>query len=261
MTKILFILSILVMGAGGYFAYENGRRFADVRLAAGAIHSQIKTELRDISGLSADVNKVKGQIAEVQVNVDTESEKLKGFKIKASQLETESRNIETDFKAKTEKMAQLNTQLIKLPAGFNPKTIAEDLNKIRQEIVEFQTAAETKKGEVEKEAAKVAAAQRNLDDIKAKVEARKKSFERNALEATIVAVNPDWGFVVVNAGDKEGITPSTKLIVIRGTQTVGKLNILSVDGKRTVANVLGDSLAQGMSPLPGDKVILETLVQ
>jgi hypothetical protein len=77
----------------------------------------------------------------------------------------------------------------------------------------------------------------------------------------VVAVNSEWGFVVLDVGQKEGITPDTKLLVIRGTSTVGKLSIIDVQGNRTVANILGDTLAQGMSPSPGDRVILENLYQ
>ena len=102
---------------------------------------------------------------------------------------------------------------------------------------------------------------RGLDEVVTRIAARKKAFDRNSLTAHVVAVNNDWGFVIIDAGEKEGITPDTKLLVTRGTATVGKLSILTVAGGRTVANILGDTLAPGMAPAPGDKVILENLFQ
>lgn len=261
MTKVLFILSALVMVVATVFAYQNGRKLADVRASAASLHNQIKTEIQNVNSVVVEINKVKGDVAGVQTNLDTENEKLKNHRLKVAQLDTESKNIEADYKDKNTKMNDLNAKLAKLPAGFNPQTIAEDLNKIRQEIVELETAAQTKKSEVEAEEAKIAAAQKQMDEIVGRVEARKKAFERNGLEATIVAVNADWGFVVVNAGEKEGISPDTKLLITRGTQTVGKLSILSVNGNRTICNVVADSIVEGMSPAPGDKVILENLVQ
>ncbi len=261
MTKVLFILSALVMVVASVFAYQNGRKLAEIRINAASLHSQIKTEIRAVDAVVGEINKVKGDVTAVQTNLDTEKEKLKNARLKVAQLDTENSNIEADYKVKNAKMNELNAKLAKLPAGFNPQTIAEDLNKIRQEIVELETAAQTKKSEVEAEEAKVASAQKQLDEVVARVESRKKAFERNGLEATIVAVNADWGFVVINAGDREGITPDTKLIVTRGTQAVGKLSVLSVNGNRTVCNVVADSLALGMQPSPGDKVILENLVQ
>ncbi len=74
-------------------------------------------------------------------------------------------------------------------------------------------------------------------------------------------MNNDWGFVIVNAGQSRGITEATKLLVTRGSQTVGKLSIVSIQGNRTVANILPDTLAEGMTIAPGDRVILENLYQ
>jgi peptidoglycan hydrolase CwlO-like protein len=261
MIKILFILSALVMVVASVFAYQNGRKLVEIRGSAALVHSQIRTELREITSVVEEIKKVAGDIAAVQTNVDTEAEKLKNYRLKISQLDTDNKNTEADYKVKDSEMNKFNGELAKLPAGFNPKTIAEDLNKIRQEIVELQTAAEAKKGEVQQQDDKVAAAQKALDEVMARVENRKKAFDRNGMEASIVAVNNDWGFVVVDAGEKEGITPSTKLLITRGTSTVGKLSIMSVEGNRTVATILPDTLAPGMAPAPGDRVILETLVQ
>jgi Flp pilus assembly protein CpaB len=66
---------------------------------------------------------------------------------------------------------------------------------------------------------------------------------------------------VVDAGQSRGISEATKLLVIRGSQTVGKLSIVAIQGERTVANIIPDTLAAGMSIAPGDRVILEKLYQ
>ena len=144
---------------------------------------------------------------------------------------------------------------------MKPETLAEDLNKMKASIAELQGQAEAKKKEVEAEQTQVAVVDREKGEIVRKIEERKKAFDRNGLTARVIAVNLDWGFVVIDAGKAVGITQDTKLLVTRGTQTVGKLSILSVEGNRTVANILPDSLVAGMSPAPGDRVILENLVQ
>ena len=94
-----------------------------------------------------------------------------------------------------------------------------------------------------------------------KIEDRKKSFDRNSLVARVVAVNDAWGFVVIDAGQSSGINEATKLLVTRGNQTVGKLSIVSVQGNRTVANILPETVASGLNVSPGDRVILENLYQ
>ncbi len=261
MTKVLLLLSALVMGIAAVFAFQNGRTFKEVRETKDAVHSKIKTELTALSNSVEEINKVVGDVIKVQNDVEGQTEKLKSNKLKIAQTDGEVKRTEEELKVKSDKMSQLTTQLAKLPAGFNPQTIAEDLNKIKQEIVELQTQAEAKKQEVAVHEKKAGEAKKVLDDVVLKIETRKKSFERNSLKARLVAVNNDWGFVVIDAGEKEGITPDTKLLVTRGTKTVGKVNIFSVQGNRTVANVLTDTLAVGMQPAPGDTVILENLFQ
>jgi septal ring factor EnvC (AmiA/AmiB activator) len=261
MTKVLFILSFVVMMVASVFAWQNGRAFTEERNAKASLHRQIKTELTALTKMADDVKQMNASVASVGQEVETQNEKLKTVKLTITQTDAETKRTEDDLKDKSTKMEELNQQLNKLPPGFNPQTIAEDLNKIKAEIAELHNQADAKKKEMADAEKKTVDAEKALDDVTAKIEARKKSFERNSMSFTVVAVNSDWGFVVIDGGEKEGITPDTKLLVIRGTKTVGKLSILAVQGGKTIANVLTESLAPGMTPAPGDKVILENLYQ
>lgn len=261
MTKVLFILSIVVMAVATVFAYQNNRAFVSARNTKAATDRTTKSELEVLKQTTAEIGKLVAEITSAQGQLDTESERLKAHQLKISQLDSEAKRTQEEFDAKSKKLEELKAQLAKLPADVKPETLAEDLNKMKQAIAELQAQAEAKKKEVEAEQQKVTAAEKEKNEIVRKIEDRKKAFERNALTARVVAVNNDWGFVVIDAGQKEGITPDTKLLVTRGTQTIGKLSILSVEGSRTVANVLTDSLVAGMTPAPGDRVILENLFQ
>ena len=74
-------------------------------------------------------------------------------------------------------------------------------------------------------------------------------------------MNNDWGFVVIDAGTNKGITADTKLLITRGQQTIGRLNIVGVESSKTVANIDQKSLRSGLAVAPGDRVILENLYQ
>jgi len=261
MTKVLFILSIVVMGVSIFFAVQNKNAFVDARNAKAATHRTIKTEIGGLNKLVAEIATVNQDITKVQSDSDAEGERLKAHTVKISQIDSESKRTTEESDVKTKKLEELKAQLAKLPADVKPETLAEDLNKMKQTIAELQAQAEAKKKEVEAEQVKVVAADKEKVEIVRKIEERKKAFERNGLTARVVAVNNDWGFVVIDAGKSVGITEDTKLLITRGTQTIGKLSILSVEGRQTVANILADSLVAGMSPVPGDRVILENLVQ
>lgn len=261
MTKVLFIISVPIMVFASWLAWQNGRTLTEVRNNRAVLDRSIKSDLETVSKVVDEIKTVNASVATVSQEVEQQNEKLKAAKLKIAQIDGESKQVEDDLKDKTAKMADMKEKLNKLPPGFNPQTLAENLNKIKAEIAELQNDQTKKKDEVAAAEKKNSDAQKALDDIATKIETRKKSFERNSMSFRVVAVNNDWGFVIIDGGEKEGITPDTKLLVTRGSRTVGKLSILAVQGNKTIANILTETLSPGMSPAPGDRVILENLYQ
>lgn len=261
MTKVLFILSAVIILVSAFFAYQNGREFTRVRTAVAVVNMQVQTALNDANKIVNEVNGVVANIATVQGELDIEGEKVKSQKLKLAQVENDLKRDQDQLDAGSKKLADLRIRLAKLPKGMKPETMVEEINSMKKATAEYQAQVELKKKEVEAEEAKMGDARKAYDEIVRKIEDRKKSFDRNSLVARIVAVNTAWGFVVIDAGQTGGITEATKLLVTRGNHTVGKLSILSVQDNRTVANILPDTLASGMSIAPGDRVILENLHQ
>lgn len=261
MTKVLFILSAVLILVSTFFAFQNGREFARVRQDVTALNVQVQGALTAAQTIVNQVGVVIGDIAKVQGDLEIESEKVKAQKLKIAQLDNDGKLAQDKLDENNKKLADLRIRLDKLPKDMKPETMVEQINGMKKATAEYQAEAEMKRKEVETEEAKMVDARRALDEVVRKIEDRKKSFDRNSLNARIVAVNADWGFVVVNAGKTVGITDATKLLVTRGGQTVGKLNIVSVQGDRTVANIVPETLSEGMSISPGDQVILETLYQ
>ena len=87
------------------------------------------------------------------------------------------------------------------------------------------------------------------------------TFAGNSLTSRVLAVNQDWGFVVIDAGKSTGLTQDTKLIVTRGSLTVGKISVMNVEDTRSMATIVPDAVINGMTIMPGDRVILENLLQ
>jgi cell shape-determining protein MreC len=258
MTKVLFILSAVIILVSAFFAYQNGREFTRVRTAVAVVNMQVQTALNDVNKIVTEVNGVIANVATVQGELDIEGEKVKSQKLKLAQVENDLKRDQDQLDVSSKKLADLRVRLGKLPQGMKPETMVEEINGMKKATAEFQAQVELKKKEAE---AEMGDARKAYEEIVRKIEDRKKSFDRNSLVARIVAVNTAWGFVVVDAGQSGGITEATKLLVTRGNQTVGKLSILSVQDNRTVANILPETLANGMSIAPGDRVILENLHQ
>lgn len=261
MTKVLFILSAVVILVASFFAYQNGREFAIVRINIADISKNIKTEQAADKVVVGLVGQLVADITRVQGELDVEAEKLKAQKNKLAQAESETTRTQEELDAKVKKQQELAVKLEKLPKDVKPETIAEDINRMKKEKLEFEAQAEARKKEVAAEEAKIAGVQKRLDDVVQKIEDRRKNFERNSLTSRIVAVNDDWGFVVIDAGKSTGLTQDTKLIVTRGALTVGKVSVMAVENNHTMASIVPDAVINGLSIMPGDRVILENLVQ
>jgi hypothetical protein len=259
MIKVLFVLTILITGVAAAFAYKNGREFADVRNRIAGVNAQIASEKKLDAALVAECARLSGDVAKVRGDVDVEQEKLKQAKNRLTLATTDTTRVQEEFAAKEKKKAELDEKIGKLPPGMKAETIAEDINRVKKEKADLEGQAILKAEEVTKEEAKIADVQKRLDMVTQKIEDRRKLFERNSLQAQVIAVNPDWGFVVIDAGKSSGIEQDTKLLVTRNRQTVGKISVISIDGNRTVAGIVPDAIYGGSNIIPGDRVILENL--
>lgn len=79
----------------------------------------------------------------------------------------------------------------------------------------------------------------------------------NGLVATVIAVNRDWDFVMVNAGRAHGVSADSSLLVKRGNTRIARLRIVNLEEATTVADIIDDSTVRGVEVQPGDKVIFE----
>ena len=261
MTKVLFILSAVVILVASFFAYQNGREFAGVRANIASINSELQTEVAADKKAVAEVGQLVADIGRVQGELDVEAEKLKAQKNKLAQAESESTRTQEELDVKVKQQQELAEKLAMLPKDMKVETLAEDIAKLKKDKIEFEAQAEAKAKEVAAEEEKVAGVQKRLDDVVHKIEERRKNFDRNSLTSRILAVNHDWGFVIIAAGKTAGLTQDTKMIVTRGLQTVGKISVMNVDGARTMASIVPDAVSNGQTIMPGDVVILENLVR
>jgi len=73
-------------------------------------------------------------------------------------------------------------------------------------------------------------------------------------EAEITQSYPDWGFVILDKGDGDGLVKGAQLDVHRGETLIGKLLVSEVFSHETVANVIRETLRPGQAIQVGDRV-------
>jgi hypothetical protein len=73
------------------------------------------------------------------------------------------------------------------------------------------------------------------------------------LAGRVLRVDPKYGFVVLNIGEKQGVAKNGRLLIKRESKLVGKVRVSTVDPDTSIANIMPDwKLAEVME---GDQVI------
>lgn len=262
MTKVLFLLSAVVMAVACFFSWQNRTTFVETRKARQDIDRTIGVEYTKANNAANDVVAKKGEVASMNGELEQEKTRKDQAELKLRNTNSEHDRYEADLTSTNKEIADLRSQIdSSLPPGATLENLGESINKQKTQIAENEEKARKLQEAVAGKEKELKKANDDLSDVQKRLDDRRRMFDRNSLVATVVAVNNDWGFVVIDAGKNKEITPDTKLIVTRGNETIGKLSIVSVEGTKTVANIVQKSLRSGIAVTPGDRVILENLYQ
>lgn len=263
MTKLLLIISLLTLLGSAGIGIMNRQTFVNLRSEKDSLNAKVQ---ETIDGIGTE------RIKEINVtftDLDTTERKLAEdeatLELTNSNLVTARREIESE-KAKEapldEKLQQFATLLSDLQTkfpGMKASDIAKKIEELERRKKDLGTEEEALLAEVEVLSKKVDSNLAEVTRREEKQRARSVGIARNVMEATITAVNQDWGFVVFNSGENMGLTMDSKLYVKRGAQILGRLKPISVDPRMTVANIDARSLREGVVVMPGDTVILGTV--
>lgn len=100
---------------------------------------------------------------------------------------------------------------------------------------------------------------RNLEQLQAKVDKyegdREKVVEMPGLKGNIVAVDPQWNFVLLDVGQNQGAKERGIVMVRRGDKLIGKARIITVEPTRSFANLLPEWKQGDVAVAAGDSVL------
>ncbi len=261
MTKVLFLLSAVVMAVACFFSYQNRATFVETRLAKNTNNDSLTKEFKALSVMRGDLDAVGDQRVAMKGEADQEEERLQQSKIKFKNAQSENELTSADLAKTQTDIKDLKSKIPEFPPGVTLETASEGIANLKTNIASNEQKASNLKDETTAREKDLKKSTSDQDEVIKRLDERKKMFQRNSLVSTIVAVNNDWGFVVIDSGRNQGITSDTRLLITRGNQTVCKLSIVSVENNKTVANIIQKTMRKGVVVAPGDKVILESLYQ
>lgn len=75
------------------------------------------------------------------------------------------------------------------------------------------------------------------------------------LECRVSYVDPNWGFVRLDAGINKGIVIGSRLAIMRGDVKICEINVTNVETRAAAGEVVRSTLMTAESVKPGDRVI------
>lgn len=208
---------------------------------------KVQTASNDLKKTAEDLGAANDKLKETMATLETKTADLtkKGEELDEAKKQITSQAGEiADMKKAVEDGKLAVTELEKVKAEYT--TAAAKVQSTEAENAELKVA--------------VTSASDRIKELESRPQAQqvaKRGVNPMTIQGKIVAVNPGWNFVLLNIGDEQGVLANAPLLVIRGNTPIARLRVTSVEPATSVADVIPNSAARGVSVQPGDKVIFE----
>lgn len=177
----------------------------------------------------------------------------------AAEAEKSKKDAETaqaQIQEKETQIADLTKKLADAAGNTNAAPVAPAQDpEMAKKLADAIAVAAEKETLLKSFQAKAEEAEKEATALKADNARRVAGLNKPGLEGKVLAVNPNWNFVVLSIGDRQGVVSGSSLIVKRGGNLVAKLRVTSVEPSTSIADVQVGTVAKGSVIQPGDVVI------
>ncbi len=237
---------------------------------AGLNNKELSKEREELAKLTNDYRNLNSDLDEVQQSLETAQQELATVKTSNDQAranlslkEDELRRANTEVERLTAQYESQKAQLEELAllkesmGNRNPATVQAEYEGLVMRRDQLRQELEQVRGEIVSANNLVEKNEARISDLVVKEEERRERIALNGMEADVIAVNREYGFVIVNVGSDYGVTSDASLLVQRGVDRIGRLRIVSVEPKVTVADIIPGTISPGAQIMVRDKVIFE----
>lgn len=258
MSKIFGTLAAVLIAVAAFVAYKNkGAKAAEVN----RLDTANKLEVSRTKELTKQTDR-RNDAEALQKEYVAKAEELEGeLEAKNADYQKAKQTVEAlkaDHTAKQDEIAEADEILKGLP---DPDELVPKIKRMRSELAEATTSIESENSrlanlvELDKNGKTRISGTRELIGL----QSSGKSFP--TLKTRISSIYRNWGFVILAAGDSQGVVTGSTLDVLRGGEVIGKLKVTAVEAGRASADIVLDSVAPGSTLQTGDTVVPEAEVE
>lgn len=252
LPRILLGVAILLTAVSGFKNLGNSSKLKGVNEEIAAANSSaiaLKVENKKALDEAKAAKEENKAVAEAKAAAEA----------KAVAAATEADRAKKDLEAATTKAQEQDSKIKDLEAKASAPAAPVVAPTPDPELVKKVADAEAKALEKEQLLktlqAKSEDSEKKASALEAENARRAAGLNKPGLEGRVLAVNPNWNFVVLNIGDRQGVVTNSSLIIKRGGNLVGRLRVTSVEPSTSIADIQAGSVPKGSYVQPGDVVI------
>ncbi|MCS7064472.1 MAG: hypothetical protein NZM04_10640 [Methylacidiphilales bacterium] len=204
------------------------------------------TTKADLSVTKTNLEQTTNKLNQTESELSATKQNLEATTTQLSEARSKAESLTQSLNEATEKLSSLEKELVqtKEKMALAEAKLAE-VNRTLGEKSEEARAATEKLEALQAERKiideQLAAAQKEINRLNDLIRRKPDKKLPPGISGRIVNVNKNWGFVVLNIGDKDGLIPGGELIVYRGKEYIGKLRVTSTEAKTAVADIIPDA--------------------
>ncbi len=287
MAKSLLILTVLLSLSTAGVGYLNLQKSAELTEKNRSLDSSLSTAKSDASKLKKELASAQEKQATAQKEVDDLQAQIKATATNAEQAVAQVSQIDTQLKEKEDAIAKLKEELQAQTAKAEEmKSSSSTSSTPAQSNADVEAAIQEQKTLLEKTQSELAAANAKIADLSTSKTTKPSSSVADSagspfgspslpssdlsltpgkstssrpvnknLQGQVLAVNQGWNFLVLNIGNRNGVTKNTEMLITRDDRLIGKARITSVEPSSSIADIVTNSVPRGMSVQPGDRIV------
>jgi hypothetical protein len=256
MAKALLGISILILlCAAGLGFYTKGKvelkvaDLASTKKTLATREGELKAKIAELETTTANLTAANVSIEDLKTKLSTAETMLTASKAEAEKSAADVKEKETMIVALNADIEKLKNPVVGAPTE-NPAMLALQ-KQLEQATTELNEAKVTR----DQYQARQKAAEENLVAAQNKIKQYETPIRQAGLTGNVLHVNQGWNFVVIDVGDKQGVTVNSPLLVMRGGQRVATLKVTSVEPRQAIADVVPGTMARGQMVQVGDRVV------
>lgn len=223
------------------------------------VNEEIAAATQSVETLKAENKKASAEAQAAKEEAKAVADAQKAAEAKAQAAAAEIEKAKRDLEQATAKTQEQDVKIRELEAravATPPPVVAPTPDpELLKRVADAETKAAEKEQLLKTLQAKSEDAEKKAAALEAEASRRAASLSKPGLEGKVLAVNPNWNFVVLNIGDRQGVVNNSNLIIKRGGALIGRLRVTSVEPSTSIADILSGSVPKGAFVQPGDEVI------